>query len=495
MSMDTRPSGRCLGAFARTVLAAAAGLCLGAGAQAMSFSEALDAARAYDPAYRAASYEYEAARTGVPIARASLLPSVALTAGEANVTGSRRFPNFQNQEVRIPLDYNAPQAALQMRMPLFNYEAISGFRQAQAQSEVAESVFRTQGIELIERLATAYMQSLLAEEGRRLVEGQIAGYKVQLQQAEQRLQRGEGTRVQLSQARAILDVANTRLLEALDQVELARIRLERLTGLTGGSAQGLPEVIVNEPLFPSRLTDWLEMAVRQSPTLQTRERNREVARQAMNRQQAGHLPRLDLVASLSRNENDASNTVGQSTVMRSIGVQLTVPLFNGGGVEASVRQAAARRSQVDEELRTERDSLDIEVQRHFQATVNGEKKVAAYVKALESTELAARGARRALEAGLGTAGDVSDTESARFNAARDLAQARVDVLLSRARLMMRAGLPPSEVAAEVDRFLGIAPRAAAATAAGSAAGPAAASTASVPAPAGSPAALTAPVKP
>jgi len=443
--------------FTRRLLAGAAFLSVSLGAQAISFSEALDAARSHDATYRAASYEYDAARMGVPIARASLLPSVSLNAGESNITGSRRFPNGQNQEVRLPLDYSAPQAALQMRMPLFNFEAISAFRQAQAQVDVAEAVFRSQGMDLMDRLVSAYLQTLLADEGKRLVESQIKSYELQVLQTEQRLQRGEGTRVQLAQARAVLDVARTRLLEAEDQIGLARIRLERLTGVSNAIANALLPLSAAEPLFPSRLTDWLDLALRQSPTVQSRERNREVARQVINRQRAGHLPRVDLVASLSRSENDASNTVGQSTVLRSVGVQFSMPLFSGGGVSAGVQQAQSRSAQAEEELRSERDNVEIEVQRHFQATINGEKKVAAYVKALESTDLAARGALRALETGIGTLGELADAESIRFNAARDLVQARVDVLLSRARLMMRAGMQLGEVASGVDRSLGNAP--------------------------------------
>ena len=433
------------------LLGAVLGLC--PIAQAMSFSQALDAARANDATYRAAGFEYDAARFGVPIARAQLLPAVSLNASDANVTGSRRFPNGQNQEVRVPLDYNTPQASLNLRMPVFNFEAISNYRQARAQTEVAEAVFRTQGMDLMERLASAYLQTLLAEDVRRLAEAQVKTYEVQTGQAEQRQQRGEGTRVQVAQARATLDVARTRLLETVDQVDIARLRLERLTGLRNAAVATLAPVHVVTPLFPERLGDWMEMAIRQSPTLQARERNREVAKQATRRQQAGHLPRLDLVASVARNENDSTNNIGQSTAVRSVGVQLSVPIFNGGGVDAGVKRALVQQSLVEEEVRTEREAIEIDVQRHYLAVVNGEKKVAAYTKAVESTALAVQGSRRALETGLGTNADLAEAQSAYSAAIRDLAQTRIDTLLSKARLMMRAGMPLNDVAMEIDRTL------------------------------------------
>jgi TolC family type I secretion outer membrane protein len=419
----------------------------------MSFSEALKAAQTNDAPFRAAGFEYDAARYGVPIARAQLLPVVGLSASESAVAGSRRFPNSQNQEVRIPLDYGAPQVSLNVRMPLFNFDAISGYRQAQAQSEVAEAVFRSQGLDLVDRLAAVYVQVLVAEETRRLTEAQVKAYALQAEQAARRLDRGEGTRVQVAQAQATVDVARTRLLEASDLVDLSRSRLERLTGVSQPKTRLLPAAHTPVALFPERLGDWIEMALRQNPSLQAQERSREVARQFTRRQTSGHLPKLDLVASVGRNENDASNAVGQVTTIRSVGVQLSVPLFSGGGVDASVKQATLRESQVAEEVRRERETIEVDIQRHYQAVVNGEKRVASYLKALESTALAVQGARRALETGLGTNSDLAEAQAVNFSAARDLAQARTETLLSRVRLMLRAGMPMQDVATEFDRFL------------------------------------------
>lgn len=426
-------------------------------AHALSFAEALDAARANDAPYRAAGFEYEATRYGVPIARAQLLPAVSLNASNSAVTGSRRFPNAQNQEVRTPLDYTAPQVSLNMRMPLFNFEALSAYRQAEAQSEVAEALYRTQGLDLVERLANAYMQTLLAEQARLLYEAQVKTFEIQAAQAEQRLQGGEGTRVQASQARATLDVARTRVLEAMDLLDQSRSRLERLTGVPAATTVSLPLRHIPTLLFPERLGDWLEMAVRQSPSLQVQERSREVARQFARRQMSGHLPRIDLVASLGRNENDSTNAIGQSTFVRSVGLQLSLPLYSGGGVDASVQQAKLRQAQVEEELRKERETIELDVQRHYQAVVNGEKKLVAYIQALDSTALAVQGATRSLETGQGTMSQVAEAQSVYYASARDLAQARVETLLSRTRLMLRVGMPLPELATEVDRFLVSAP--------------------------------------
>lgn len=435
-----------------TVVALAAAL-LCAGAHAMTFQEALDAARANDATYRAAGYEYDAAKIGVPIARAGLLPAVSLTAADSKIVGTRTFPNGLNQEVRVPLDYSAPQASLNVRVPIFNYESISVYRQAKAQSEVAEAVYRTQGLDLIERVTGAYLQTLLSDDVLRLTQGQVTSLEAQSEQTQRRLDRGEGTKVQVAQTLANLDVSRARVVEARDQVDLARTKLAQVTGVPDARATELPKQIETEPLFPDRLGDWVDIALRDSPLLQARERNREVARQAVQRQKAGHLPRLDLVAGLAKQQNDSTTAIGQSTEVRSIGLQLTVPLYNGGGTDASVEQAQVRQAQVEEQVRAERETILVDVQRYFQAVLNSEKKVAAYATALDSTTLAERGSRRALEIGVGTVGDLAIAQAATFAAARDLSQSRIEGLLSRVRLMLQAGMSMHDVAGTVDRYL------------------------------------------
>ena len=118
------------------------------------------------------------------------------------------------------------------------------------------------------------------------------------------------------------------------RLAVAARQLQRTTGLRGPALQTLPSP--NVPAQPpvERLGDWLEMAVRQSVTLQAKARAVDVAKLAITRQYAGHLPRLDLIATVSRSENDSISNLGQVTSQRSIGLQLNVPLYSGGGVDA-----------------------------------------------------------------------------------------------------------------------------------------------------------------
>lgn len=421
--------------------------------QAMSFAEVFAAARANDAQYRAQGYDLQAAQLGVPIARSALLPSANITLNRSEVTGSRQFYNAQNQEVKVQLQYASPQSALQVRMPLWNQEARARFEQAQVQVDAATQVYRSRGLELIDRVGTTYLQVLLAIDERTLALKQQEAVQAQLLRAEQRYKRGEGTRTEQALAQAAVDVAKVRVLETQDELLIAQRGLQRLIGRDAPELNLLAEDFLPGELLPNRLGEWLELAERNNPSLQARQQSLLAAKLGVKRQQAGHMPRVDLVASIARNENESLNNLGQTSVLKTVGVQVNVPLYSGGGVDASVRQALADQARVEEEVRVEREGMQLEVQRNFQLASTGGERIRAQRRAVESTELAYRGTLRAQEAGLSTTADALDAQARLYAAQRDLAKSRYDYLQARLRLMAFAGLPIDELVGDIDRQL------------------------------------------
>lgn len=419
----------------------------------MGFAEAYDAALQHDAQYRSAGHERETARLAVPIARSALLPSIGLSVSGSDVSGTREFPNSLNQQVTTRVEYSSPQANLAVRMPIFNYEALRRVDQAKVQSEAAESVFRVRALDLIDRLGAGYLQVLLSFEGKALATSLVESLKQQLLQAERRAQQGEGTPVDVARTQANLDLARVREVEADDQIRLSLRQLRRITGLEAQPLRQVPDDYMPGPLQPHGLEDWLELAMRQNPSLKARELAVEAARMAVQRQYAGHLPRLDMVASVSHSQNESLSNLNQTSSLRSIGLQLSIPLYSGGGVDASVKQAVADQARVEEEVRVERENVSLEIQRQHQAVALGASRIVAYKVAVDSAALALQGSQRALEMGLSTNHDVAEAQARYSSARRELAQARVDYLISRLRLMVHAGMPMADVVADLDRAL------------------------------------------
>ncbi len=435
------------------LLAGMALVMLAAPASALTFAEAFDSARATDPQFQAAGFDLDAARQGVPIARASLLPNLQLQVSRAEVGGTREFPNALNQDVTVRVDYNSPQSTLALRAPIFNAEGLSRYRQAEAVSRGAEAAFRGRELALVDRLGTAYVQALVARSALAVSEIEVSSAQALLTRAEQRFKRGEGTRTDEAQSKAGLELARTRLVDARDQFALALVKLRRMTGRPVPELRELgkddaPMMVAMEPL-----QHWLDLARDQNPALQARRESVEAARSNIKRNAAGHLPRLDLVASLARSRNESLSNLNQSSTLKTVGVQLNVPLFSGGGVSASVRQAEAEASRTEQELRAEIENVELEVQRIHVVLANGPTRIAAYRQLVAANEVALLGMSRALESGLATSADVLEAQTRLYTSIRDGTQARYEYLVGRMRLLVNTGTPMQQVIADVDRQL------------------------------------------
>lgn len=435
-----RPALRAAAAAAATL--ALCGVCgLPSPARAMSLAEAFAAAQDHDPQYRAAIHERDSMQKNVAIARSGLLPQVNLSYASNDYTGTRSFPGLAEQSVTTRLNYNAPSTQLSVRQPLFNFDAWSRVDQAKAQSRAADATLRARGLDLVDRLVQSYIEVLEARTVLALNEAEVTALEEQLRRTEQRLQRGEGTRTDVAQALAELELTRVRVEEARERMKLGAARLLRLTGRTPAGVDDVPPGFSPQASQPVAYRDWTETALAQSPLLQMRQAVVESARFNVRRNQAGHLPRIDAVASIVRSRNESISNLDQSSNLRSIGVQVQLPLFSGFGVSASVDQAEIEVLRAEEELRNERENLLVEIRRLLQASDAAALRTEALRKAVAASEVALEGATRSQAAGVGTLVDVLAARSRLFSARRDLARAQYDNLQSRGRLLALAGEP------------------------------------------------------
>jgi protease secretion system outer membrane protein len=422
-------------------------------AQNGAFGTAFDAALANDAEYRASRFELQVREQNVPIARASLLPSVNASYAESRVRGERESLNSLGQEFQQDLDYRNPVGALQFRQPLFNMEAIYRYQSARSQVDGARLVFVARGLELLERLGGAYVQRLFSEEVVALAQAQVDAFAAQAMSAERRFAAGEGTRTDIAEAVASLAFGRAQLVEATDQRDIAARTLTRITGLPSTPLRGLAEDTRQQPLPYSGIGEWVDLAFAQNPNIQARRHLVEAANHDVSRNRAGHLPRVDLVANAVNSQSESISTLNQQVRQYSAGVQVSVPIFSGGGVDAGVTQALAEVSRVEAQLEAELRQLDVDVRRQYQVTQTGAAKVAALADALAASAVALEGAQRGLVAGVRTTVDVLDATRRLFLVRRDLVQARYEVLLARLRLQALAGLPLADVVQDIDRHL------------------------------------------
>jgi protease secretion system outer membrane protein len=423
---------------------------LSSGAFAVGLLDAYQAARQNDPAFQAARFERDAGQYAIDIGRAGLLPTISITGSYSKNTGERESTVAN---VTQDLDYNDKQAAITLRQPLFNYESYVRYQQGGVQAAYSNAVFDRKEAELASKVSTAYFEALLALEKLTLTDAEIAAYGAQRELAERMRRGGEGTITEIAEAESRLEFARAGRAEALDRVAVTRRVLEGMTGAPMRDLWVLRPDFMPTGIAPSQLDEWSALAQEHNPEIRARRKVVELSGLEVERARAGHLPQLDLVARAMKAENETLSTLNQKSSINTVGVQLNIPLYAGGRVNALTGQAVANRGRSMAELDLATNEVMVEVKRQFLAVETGVGRVAAYRKAVDASIVAVEGTKRGMRAGIRTNTDVLDAERQMFFAKRDLAQARYEFLASTLLLKTAAGVLSEKDVAEIEALL------------------------------------------
>ncbi len=420
------------------------------GVLASGLLDAYQAARQNDPTFRAARYERDAGQYAIDLGRAGLLPAVASTGADTKSKGERESTRSSLTQV---LDYRDQVAAITLRQPLFNYDSFVRYQQGGVQAAFSDAVFDRKEAELAVKLSSAYFEVLFSMERLALTDAEISAYKAQRELAERRRKGGEGTVTEVAEAESRLQLARAGRADAVDRLSVATLRLESMT------AKPMAPLWLLRPDFSpggvqtGSIEEWSAVAQENSAEIRSRRKSLEFASLDVDRNRAGHYPQLDLVARSSRAENETISTLNQKDTVNAVGVQLNIPIFSGGRVNALTDQAVANRERARAELDAAVNDVLIEVKRQFMAVETGGSKIAANEKAVDASVVAVEGTMRGMKAGIRTNTDVLDAERLMFVAKRDLAQSRYDYLVSVLQLKAAAGVLAEKDVADIATLL------------------------------------------
>lgn len=423
-------------------------------ANAMDFQQAYEAAVRNDSQIRAARAAADAARERLPQAVSQLRPNVSASIGRNYNDLISEGRGLLGQRTETQSNYYSGNKTLSVRQGLYRPAQMAAVAQAKAQVQEAEASLERDEQSLVVRLGEAYFEALLADDQLNLVLSQKATYARQLDAAQKGFAAGSGTRTDTDEAQARLDMAIAQELEARQNREYTRHRLEVMTGEPATDLVGLPSgPFQTEAPVPATVNAWIERAEAASPELQQLRAQKEAARLEVEKAEAGHLPTLDAVAQWARTSSDSVYAVNSRYDNKVLGVQLSVPLYSGGYVSSTVRQALAAHQRAEEALEATRRDLAVRVRKEFRGMTEGSARILALEQSVRSAEQAVLSNRRSFDAGYRTMIDVLNAEHQKTTAQRDLAQARYLYLVSRVRLQSLAGEERLANARDVNRWL------------------------------------------
>lgn len=164
-----------------------------------------------------------------------------------------------------------------------------------------------------------------------------------------------------------------------------------------------------------------------------------MAKYSIERNRAGHLPQVTLVASTRNTQSDTENSYNQKYDTRSIGIRVSVPIFAGGGVSAATRQAKERYQQTAREKDEQTATIQTELRRQFNLVTSSQAKIRAYELTEKSALALVTATQKSVQGGERVNLDVLNAEQQLYGARRDLTEARYTWLTAWLQLRYYAG--------------------------------------------------------
>lgn len=423
------------------VAAALSALSLGFGAPAhgADLLEVYKQAQSADAVYAAARASWVAAQEKLPQGRSGLLPTLSLN-------GSTQF-NDRTIDFRDPgivgssARFNSNTLSLSLSQPIYRRQNQVAYEQGKTQLEVADAVLSQATQDLITRVAQAYVDVLLARDNVAFAGAQKTAIAEQLTQAKISFQVGTATITDTHEAQARYDLAVSQEIASKSDLEVKQRALELLIGKATPLLAPLGprlQLIMPEPPVQEK---WVEESRSASPQVRASESNLTLAQQEVARNRGAHHPTLDAFAGYSRNSSSVGTLGGPGTDIRAsnLGLQLAVPIYQGGLVNSRVREAVATEEKARHDLETTRRSAELLARQNFVGVTSGISQVKALEAALTSSQSSLDSTRLGREVGVRTQVDVLNAQQQLFSARRDLAQAKYNYIMSTLKLKAAVG--------------------------------------------------------
>ena len=408
-------------------------------AQAADLLETYRAAQANDPVFAAARATMQAGQEKLPQGRALLLPSINLNANSTfndqttQYQDTAPFPGGNNR-------YNSHGYGVNLTQPLFRQQNWLAYTEAELQVAQSEAQFRIAEQDLILRVAQTYFDVLIAQDSVQLAEAQKTSIAEQLEQAKRNFEVGSATITDTHEAQARYDLTVAQEIAAQNTLEIKKRTLQQLINTMPKDLRHLGKGFKLDTPQPADMEKWVDDAQSNSLQLAIARAGAKIAEKEVARNRGGHYPTVDLVANYSNsNANGGSFGVGSDNTSKSIGVQLNMPLFEGGATQSRWREAEANRERAQQELEGTRRSVALQTRQAYLGVVSGIAQVRALQQALTSSESALEASKLGQEVGVRTNLDVLNAQQQLYSTRRDLYQAEYSYLLSQLRLKAAVG--------------------------------------------------------
>ena len=404
--------------------------------QAENLMQVYQQARLSNPELRKSAADRDAAFEKINEARSPLLPQLGLGADYTYSNGYRDANGVNS---------NATSASLQLTQTLFDMSKWRALTLQEKAASIQDVTYQTDQQTLILNTATAYFNVLNAIDVLSYTQAQKDAVYRQLDQTTQRFNVGLVAITDVQNARSQYDTVLANEVTARNNLDNA---VEQLRQVTGNYYPELASLNVDgfKTNKPQAVNALLKEAENRNLSLLQARLSQDLAREQIRLAQDGHLPTLGLTASTGVSDtsyNGSKTNLPQyddsNMGQNKIGLNFSLPLYQGGMVNSQVKQAQYNFVGASEQLESAHRSVVQTVRSSFNNINASISSINAYKQAVVSAQSSLDAMEAGYSVGTRTIVDVLDATTTLYNAKQQLANARYTYLINQLNVKSALG--------------------------------------------------------
>lgn len=400
---------------------------------ALDLWQAYELAKANDATYQAASAQKIATDEQKEQARAVLLPTIVAT----GVLRSTR-ETFHNQD-RVTETYPAS-ATLTLTQPLVQLDSLTAFKQVNSNINIGELTLEAARQDLISRVVQAYFNALLTQKTSQVAMDKQITAEQQRKMAQSNFDVGNTTIIDVQEATAAYHRAEAEAITAKSNADNAWAALEDMIGQPINE----PLAVLVAPLklkmpVPDNQAKWVERAQAENYNVRIAKLSLDIAKLEVTKRAQARLPKLDFVASQTWKTTQLNHNNDVKSRISSVGLELSMPIFDGGLIGAQVREAEALATKSFQTVRSTQTQVAQSTRSSYNQAVSGLKTIAALEEAQKASAASVRSNRIGYDLGMRINIDVLNAQQTDAQTKIDLAQAQYNTVIGNVNLKAAIG--------------------------------------------------------
>jgi len=417
--------------------------------QAESIYEVYKLAKQNDPGLRAAAATYQAQKEGVTVTKGNLYPQISFS-------GSLGYTDVDSPSVEY--DNNSNSLALELNYPIYSPALGYAVDAVEISSVSAGVSYENSEEDLALTTLTEYFNLLIAQSTLQTTEALVKSTASQLDRAKKQYEVGLASITDLQDAQAEYDAVRVTELSARSSVAYAQKALYQRTGRVINS---IPTLSADYPirLDPGMTVDALiAKAQKDNKELKILDLAVESAENNISIQKAnGRTPTVAITGSLSRTDNDysvtSSSLASGATNTTALSLGVSIPLYSGGAINASVRQASAQAESAIEQKASSLQSIELNIRSLYLDLQTAVAQIEAQQQLIRSRNSALEATKAGYDVGTRNLVELLDAQSNLYDAQNTYEQYRYNFVLKQLSLLEATGDLTEDKIKQLDKWL------------------------------------------